>query len=92
MLNETLQVKKEYIGNRKIIPILTKRERKELLERYELDAKDIRLLENVGINEARSIMNDIRNKFPKRRRMLRHVFSEDYVTWNEKYADEYYAQ
>ena len=70
----------------KKIPALTIRERKEILQQYELTAVDIRLLECKGINAARKIIKEIQKEFPQYEYNGLNIYSACYIEWKNKKA------
>lgn len=71
------------------IEILTKKERKQLLEKYELTVKDIRLLERRGYVASYEIMREVRNMFPHHRKNRDTVYTDDYLSWEkQKYSEK----
>ena len=71
------------------IKILTKKERNQLLEQYELTVKDIRLLERRGYVYSYEVMKEVRNMFPYHRKNRDTVYTDDYLAWeNQKYAEK----
>jgi len=62
-------------------PIITKQERKAILQQYHLKATDIRLLECIGINATYGVMKEIRAMFPKHRQWKCLILTDDYLAW-----------
>lgn len=65
---------------------LTVKQRNKILEKYELDAKDIRLLERKGINSARTIIREIQRRFPQYEYNGLTVYSQCYQDWKKEKA------